>query len=127
MRRHTLLVQFEFESWLNALDFPMLPRHLLMHITNEELWVADIGGRECIWMKLKILGVPKTKNSVIRSRYMNFRSRALHDGKLSNPFDTLTGVRQVCLLEASNGEQPERNHVRNCQTKSEVGIGRLRK
>lgn len=58
----------------------------------------DSVDRECIWMELKNIGVPEKIVSVIRSSYSNFRCRVLHDGKMSEPFDTLTGVRQGCLL-----------------------------
>lgn len=41
----------------------------------------DSVDRECIWAELRNLGVPGKIISVIRSNYMDFKCRVLHDGK----------------------------------------------
>lgn len=54
--------------------------------------------RECIWAELHNIGVPTKIVSIIRASYENFSCRVLHDGCTSEPFLTLSGVRQGCLL-----------------------------
>lgn len=58
----------------------------------------DSTSRECIWTELKNMGVPNKIISLIRSSYEAFQCKVLHDGNLSEPFTTVSGVRQGCLL-----------------------------
>ena len=58
----------------------------------------DSISRDCIWAEMKNIGVPDKIISLIRSSYDGFKCRVLHYGELSEPFMTLSGVRQGCLL-----------------------------
>jgi len=58
----------------------------------------DSINRECIWAELINLGVPKKIVSLIRSSYDGFACKVLHNGLLSEPFTSISGVRQGCLL-----------------------------
>jgi hypothetical protein len=54
--------------------------------------------RESLWVELHNIGVPAKIVSFIHASYENFSCRVLHDGCTSEPFQTLSGVRQSCLL-----------------------------
>lgn len=58
----------------------------------------DSISRECIWAELRNIGVPDKIISLIRGSYAGFQSCVLHCGKMSLPFQSLSGVRQGCLL-----------------------------
>lgn len=58
----------------------------------------DSVNRECIWAELRNIGVPDKIISLIRKSYEAFECKVLHEGKLSEPFKTQSGVRQGCLL-----------------------------
>ena len=58
----------------------------------------DSLNRDCIWIALQNRGLPEKIISVIRKLYDGFQCRVLHDGQLSEPFPTTSGVRQGCML-----------------------------
>ena len=69
----------------------------LMFIDYEKAF--NTANRECIWTKLRNIGVPIIKIiSLTQNSYEAFQCRVLHNGNLSEPFSTRTGVRQGCLL-----------------------------
>jgi hypothetical protein len=54
--------------------------------------------RGCIWRALEERGPPKKFISLIREGYNGFQCRVLHNGQLKEPFQTISGVCQGCLL-----------------------------
>ena len=58
----------------------------------------DSINRECIWAELMNLGVSTKIISLIRSSYDGFACKVFHNGLLSEPFTSISGVRQGCLL-----------------------------
>ena len=54
--------------------------------------------RESLWKLLRHYGIPEKIVSIIRSSYSGMSNRVIHDGKTSESFNVLTGVRQGCLL-----------------------------
>jgi endonuclease/exonuclease/phosphatase family metal-dependent hydrolase len=58
----------------------------------------DSISRECIWAEMQNIGVPNKIISLIRSSYDGFKCRVIHNNNLSDPFPTVSGVRQGCLL-----------------------------
>ena len=54
--------------------------------------------RGSIWVALKNRGVPDKIINIIKKLYDGFKCRVLHNGQLSDPFLTVSGVRQGCLL-----------------------------
>lgn len=51
-----------------------------------------------IWDSLKNRGIPPKLINLIRAQYNGFKCRVLHNGLLSEPINTVAGVRQGCLL-----------------------------
>jgi hypothetical protein len=60
--------------------------------------VCDSVDRECIWIALREIGLPVKIVNIIKEGYNMFNCRVLHDGQMSLPFDTVSGVRKGCLL-----------------------------
>jgi hypothetical protein len=58
----------------------------------------DSVDRECIWIALREIGFPVKIVNIIKEGYNMFNCRVLHDGQMSPPSDTVSGVRQGCLL-----------------------------
>ena len=58
----------------------------------------DSINRNCIWNELRNSGVPTKIVSLIEKSYNAFECSVLHDGMASTPFNTISGVRQGCLL-----------------------------
>lgn len=58
----------------------------------------DSVDRTCIWIELENFGVPHKIISLIRKSYEAFQCSVLHDGMASSSFETVSGVRQGCLL-----------------------------
>lgn len=58
----------------------------------------DSVNRECIWTELKNIGVPEKIVKLIRIGYDGAKNSVIHCGKISDPFHTVSGVRQGCLL-----------------------------
>jgi hypothetical protein len=58
----------------------------------------DSINRSCIWNELKNSGVPTKIISLIEKSYDAFECSVLHDGMTTTPFNTISGVRQGCLL-----------------------------
>jgi hypothetical protein len=56
--------------------------------------VCDSVDRECIWIALREIGLPVKIVNIIKEGYNMFNCRILHDGQMSLPFDTVSGVRQ---------------------------------
>jgi hypothetical protein len=54
--------------------------------------------RECIWIALKNRGLPDKIINIIRQLYNEFQCCVMHDGQLTEPFITVSGVRQGCIL-----------------------------
>lgn len=54
--------------------------------------------RDCIWIALRNLGTPEKIINIIKKFYDGFQCRVMHNGQLSDPFETTSGVRQGCLL-----------------------------
>ena len=54
--------------------------------------------RESLWKLLRHYGIPEKIVSIIRSSYSGMSKRVIHDGKTSESFNVLTGVRQGYLL-----------------------------
>jgi hypothetical protein len=53
----------------------------------------DSVDRECIWIALRETGLPVKIINIIKEGYNMFNCRVLHDGQMSPPFDTVSGVR----------------------------------
>ena len=58
----------------------------------------DSLSRESIWRALRNRGGPEKIVNLIKEGYNHNKCRILHDGQLSEPFETVSGVRQGCLL-----------------------------
>ena len=58
----------------------------------------DSVDRQTIWNILGHYGVPEKIVRIIRELYNYFTCQVIHDGKLSEEFQVLSGVRQGCLL-----------------------------
>ena len=71
-------------------------RFPLYHMFVDYEKAFDLTNKECIWTKLGNIGVPIKIISLIQSSYEAFPCKVFHDGNLSEPFLTRTGVR--CLL-----------------------------
>ena len=54
--------------------------------------------RESLWKLLRHYGIPDKIVSITHSSYCGMSNRVIHDGKTSESFNVLTGVRQACLL-----------------------------
>ena len=54
--------------------------------------------RRAIWQSLARKGIPSKLINIIRAMYDGSDSRVLHNGQLSRPIHTTTGVRQGCPL-----------------------------
>jgi hypothetical protein len=54
--------------------------------------------RECIWRALEERDLPKKFINLIKEGYNRFQCRILHSGQLTEPFQTMSGVHQGCLL-----------------------------
>jgi hypothetical protein len=60
---------------------------------------VDSLNRECIWKELKeARGLPSKFLNLINEGYNSFSCRIYHNGHLSEPFLTTSGIRQGCLL-----------------------------
>ncbi len=55
---------------------------------------------ECIWRSLRNRGLPGKIVNIIKELYNGFECCVLHNGQLTDPFTTVSGVRQGCLLSA---------------------------
>jgi hypothetical protein len=58
----------------------------------------DSINREAIWRALINRGVPEKIVNLIKRGYEGFNCRVQHQNVMSQPFQTITGVRQGCLL-----------------------------
>jgi Reverse transcriptase (RNA-dependent DNA polymerase)/Domain of unknown function (DUF6451) len=58
----------------------------------------DSVDRDSIWIALKNRGVPDKIINLIKKLYDGFKCRVLHNGQQTDPFITISGVRQGCLL-----------------------------
>ena len=58
----------------------------------------DSVDREVIWKLMQHYGFPPKLITLIQQLYSNSACQVIHDGKLSEPFQVQTGVRQGCLL-----------------------------
>ena len=58
----------------------------------------DSVDREVIWKLLRYYGVPLKIIHLIQQLYENAACQVIHNGKLTEPFEVKTGVRQGCLL-----------------------------
>jgi hypothetical protein len=56
--------------------------------------------RECIWRSLRNRGLPGKFVNIIRELYNGFKCCVLHNRQVTDPFTTVSGVRQGCLLSA---------------------------
>jgi hypothetical protein len=54
--------------------------------------------RECIWRALEERSLPKKFINLVKEGYNSFQCRVLHNGQLTEPFQTISGARQGCLL-----------------------------
>jgi hypothetical protein len=54
--------------------------------------------RECIWRALEERNLPKKFINLVKEGYNSFQCRVLHNGQLTEPFQTISGARQGCLL-----------------------------
>jgi hypothetical protein len=61
----------------------------------------DSVDRECIWIALRETGLPVKIVNIIKEGYNMFNCRVFHDGQMSAPFDTVSGVRQGCLISTA--------------------------
>jgi hypothetical protein len=57
--------------------------------------------RECIWRSQRNRGLPEKIINIIKELYNGFECCVLHNGQLTDPFTTVSGVRQGCLLLAT--------------------------
>jgi hypothetical protein len=71
------------------------PLHLLFVDYQKAFDSVD---RIWIWKALKERGLPNTFIKLIQEVYNQFSCRVLHNGHLTTPFETKSGVRQGCLL-----------------------------
>jgi sorting nexin-29 len=58
----------------------------------------DSINKECIWNALRERGLPNKCINLIKEGYNHFSCRVLHNNQLSEPFTTISEVRQGCLL-----------------------------
>lgn len=58
----------------------------------------DSINRNCIWNALRKRGIPSKLIALIKESYNDANCYVLHKGKLSEPFQVLSGVRQGCIL-----------------------------
>ena len=58
----------------------------------------DSVDREVTWKLLQHYGIPPVFMNLIQQLYDNATCQVIHNGKLTEPFDVKTGVRQGCLL-----------------------------
>ncbi len=58
----------------------------------------DSVDRETLWKLMAHYGIPPEFISIIKSTYQGMQCRVLHEGRPSESFDVLAGVRQGCLL-----------------------------
>ena len=58
----------------------------------------DSVDREVIWKILRHYGIPQVFINLIQELYEDATCQVIHNGKLTNPFEVKTGVRQGCLL-----------------------------
>ncbi|MEE4247060.1 MAG: reverse transcriptase domain-containing protein [Kangiellaceae bacterium] len=54
--------------------------------------------REVLWDLFRHYGIPPPYINLIQQLYENAQCQVIHNGKLTDPFDVKTGVRQGCLL-----------------------------
>jgi hypothetical protein len=54
--------------------------------------------RKCMWTALTNKGLPHKFVNLIKEGYNGYKCRILHEGTLSEEFETSTGVRQGCIL-----------------------------
>lgn len=71
------------------------PLHL-MFVDFEKAF--DSVRRDQIWAALRRRGVPQKIIAIIKASYNGASCRVLHKGKLTEPFDVCSGVRQGCIL-----------------------------
>ena len=58
----------------------------------------DSVDRETIWKLLNYYGIPEILISLIKELYEEATCQVIHNGKLTEPFNIQTGVRQGCML-----------------------------
>ncbi|RUS87436.1 hypothetical protein EGW08_004811 [Elysia chlorotica] len=58
----------------------------------------DSVDREIIWKLMHYYGIPTKFITIIQTLYEDATCQVIHDGKLTEPFNVQTGVRQGCLL-----------------------------
>jgi hypothetical protein len=54
--------------------------------------------RKCMWTALTNKGLPHKFVNLIKEGYNGYKCRILHEGTLSEEFETSIGVRQGCIL-----------------------------
>ena len=54
--------------------------------------------RDCIWQDLRKRSIPEKIIAIIKGTYDGAKCRVLHKGKLSEPFEVHSGVRQGCCF-----------------------------
>ncbi|XP_076443967.1 uncharacterized protein LOC143282252 [Babylonia areolata] len=58
----------------------------------------DSVDREVIWKLMQHYGFPQKYIAIIQQLYKDATCQVIHEGKLTDPFQVRTGVRQGCLL-----------------------------
>jgi hypothetical protein len=54
--------------------------------------------KECIWGALEERGLPKKFINLMKEGYYSFQCKVLHNGQLTEPLQTISGVHQGYLL-----------------------------
>lgn len=54
--------------------------------------------RKFMWKALARYGIPEKIINLIKSFYENYRCQVIHEGKLTEPFEVNSGVKQGCIL-----------------------------
>ena len=58
----------------------------------------DSVDRETLWKLLRHYGIPQKITDLIKSNYETMKCSIIHEGRLTEPFEIESGVRQGCLL-----------------------------
>lgn len=54
--------------------------------------------RDAIWKALNRFRIPPKITNIIKATYENYKCRVIHDGKVSEPFPVIKGVKQGCQI-----------------------------
>lgn len=100
--------QFGFRKNRSTIDGLFMMRRLSEEVTknNEKLHTVfvdlkkayDTVDRTLMWAILKKYGIPEKTVNVIKGFYEGMQNRVKYAGKLSEPFETIRGLRQGCIL-----------------------------